>query len=282
MLRHFHNCLLLAASLLLASCTAVEFAYNNAPAYLAGEFDDAFDVDDAQSEQVDLAFERFFEWHRQYELERYHELLDSAAMRVADGIRADEFMDITREMRSAWHRSLGRLADDFAPLLATLSPEQIDHYEAYFRERSEEYEDYLAMDAAGRKEYRVKRGLERLEDWFGELSERQREDIGARLLQLPEIYPDWIAYREARQRAFVDALRRAPVEGLPAQRLRDIALDPDSKHARAFQSARSAYWLAYAQMIEDINGSLTSMQLQHAVNRLRNYADGVGNLARAD
>ena len=39
---------------------------------------------------------------------------------------------------------------------------------------------------------------------------------------------------------------------------------------------------AYAQMIEDINASLTSMQVQHAVNRLRNYTDGVGKLARAD
>jgi hypothetical protein len=281
-MRRLQNCLVLAASLLLAGCTTVEFAYNNAPAYLAGEFDDAFDVDAAQSEQVDLAFERFFAWHREYELERYHELLDNAAIRIADGIRVDEFMDITRAMRRAWHRSLARLAEDFAPLLATMSPAQIDHYEAYFREQSEEYDDYLAMNAAEREEYRVERGLERLEDWFGQLSERQREDISRHLLQLPEIYPDWIAYREARQRAFVDALRRASAEGLPAQRLRDIALDPQSEHASAFQSARSAYWQAYAQMIEDINDSLTSMQLQHAVNRLRNYADGIGNLARAD
>lgn len=280
MMRRFLSSLTIAASLLLASCSAVEFAYNNAPTYLASEFDDAFDIDDAQSKQLDSALAQFFEWHRQNELEGYHRILDSAAIRIADGITAEEFYDITSALRGAWHRSVARLADDFAPLLATMSPAQIDHYEAYFRERSEDYDAYLTMSADEREEFRVKRGLKLFEEWFGELSDPQREDIGARLLQLPEFYPDWIAYREARQRAFTDALRRAGAEGLPPRRLRDIVLDPDSEHALAFQPARSAYWRAYSQMIEDLSDSFTSMQLQHAVDRLRNYADGVGKLVQ--
>ena len=43
-----------------------------------------------------------------------------------------------------------------------------------------------------------------------------------------------------------------------------------------------AYWEAYAQMIEAMSPTLTSMQLEHAVDRLRGYADDLGNLARND
>lgn len=274
--------LILAASLFLASCSTVEFAYNYAPDYIAGEFDDAFDVDDAQQEQLDAALERFFAWHRQHELALYRDFLDDSANSIADGIRAEEVLLIVNELRRAWHRTLGRFSEDFAPLLASLSARQVDHYEAYYREKSEYYEQYLAMNAQQRREFRVEEGLENLEEWFGELSGKQREAFGKRLQQLPEFNTDWIAFRNDRHRAFVNALRKAPSEGLTSGQLQHILFGPDSDHTRAFQSVRVNYWQAYARMIEDLSVSLTSMQLEHAVDRLRNYSDGIGNLARND
>jgi hypothetical protein len=275
-------CLVLAASLLLASCTTVEFAYNNAPTYLSGEFDDAFDASAAQSEQADAALARFFAWHREYELEHYHQVLDAAAASIEDGIRADEFLLIGQQLRNAWHRSLARLCEEFAPVLATLTPQQVDHYAQYFDDRGEKYADFLAMDASERLEYRVEHRLETLEEWFGDLNDRQRESFAERLAQLPPMYEDWITYREARQRALLGVLRNAAQDGLTPTQLQYVLIDPDSQHARAYQPVRDAYWQAYAQMIEDMSGSFSSMQIRHAANRVRNYADGVGKLARAD
>ena len=168
------------------------------------------------------------------------------------------------------------------PLLASLSADQIDHYETYFREKSEYYHEYLAMNAEERQEFRVEEGLENLEEWFGELNAKQRDAFSKAILQLLEFYPGWIAVREDRNRAFVDALRKAPADGLTAGQLQHILFGPDSEHTRAFQTVRDNYWQAYARMIEDQNDTLSSMQLEHAVNRLRGYADGIGNLARND
>ncbi len=108
--------------------------YNNAPSYLAGKFEDAFDLNDAQIALLDSKVEDFFSWHRQHELPRYQQFLDASADSIADGITAAEFLDISDGLRHAWERSMARAFDDFAEILASLTPAQIDHYEVYFRD----------------------------------------------------------------------------------------------------------------------------------------------------
>lgn len=278
MMRHSPSCLVIATSLLLASCSTVEFAYSNAPSYLAGEIEDAFDLNDEQIAQLDSNVEQFFSWHRQHELPRYQQFLDASADTIADGITAAEFLDISNNLRHAWERSMARAVDDFAGVLASLTPAQIDHYEVYFREDSEEYDDYLEMTQAQREDYRVKKGLELLEDWYGKFEDKKREQVRVRLRQLPEFYLGWINYREARQRALLDALRKAPTLGFSSQQLHAIMLDAESDYARAFKPVRTAYWHAYSQMIENLSDLLTSAQRQHVVKRLRNYAEGIEGL----
>ncbi len=134
------------------------------------------------------------------------------------------------------------------------------------------------MTQPKRDDYRVKKGLKRLQDWFGTFEDKKREQVRDRLRQLPEFYPGWISYREARQQALVEALRKAPTQGFSSQQLHAIMLDPQSDYARAFIPVRTAYWQAYSQMIEDLNSLLTSAQRQHAVNRLRTYAEGIEGL----
>ena len=60
MKRHFPSCMVIAASLLLTSCGTVEFIYNQAPSYLAGKFEDAFDLNDAQVARLESKVEDFF------------------------------------------------------------------------------------------------------------------------------------------------------------------------------------------------------------------------------
>ena len=41
-------CLLAICTLLATGCSAIGFAYNNAPSYFASELEDAFDLDNTQ------------------------------------------------------------------------------------------------------------------------------------------------------------------------------------------------------------------------------------------
>jgi hypothetical protein len=283
-MRHFFFvCFITLATLLTVGCSAINYAYNNAPSYVADEIDDVFDLDDAQKHQLDERLQSFFAWHRQHELPRYQQTMNAAAIAIADGLSAAEILKISADIRLAWRRSLTQAIEELGDLALTLSPAQIEHFQQYFHDDAEEYRDYQQMSAQQRQIFRGERGIKRLQKWFGKFDELQREKISLRLKQLPELYPAWITYREARQQALVDALRNARTEGSSRQhvkqQLKFILLDPTSDYANAFEPARKAYFQAYAEMIEDIGDQLSKAQLRHAAKRLQNYANTAADLA---
>ena len=279
MRRFFFLCFVTFTTLLTVGCSAINYAYNNAPSFVADELEDAFDLDDAQQLQLAEPLQNFFAWHRQHELPRYQQTMKAAAITIADGITAAEFLEISADIQLAWRRSLTQAIEDLGDLALTLSPAQIEHFQQYFHDDAEEHRDYLQMTAQQRQIFRVNHGLKRMQNWFGKLDEWQREKISLRLKQLPEFYPAWITYREARQQALLDALRKAGTEGLSREKLKYILLDPTSDYARSFEPVRKAYWNSYAHAIEDIGGMLRSSQLRHAANRLQGYADTVADIA---
>jgi hypothetical protein len=282
MTRIYHACFVIIATLVLAGCGAVNFAYNNAPSFVSNEFDNAFDLDDAQQTQLDKALLEFFSWHRQHELAHYQQFMDSAAIAIADGLTANEVLALRAEFMLAVQRSVTRMIDDAGPIAITLTPAQIDHYQQYFRDDAADHEDYLKMSLQQREIHRIERNMKRLQNWFGKFDELQYGKISLRLQRLPDLYPAWISYREARQRALLSALRKAATDGLSTHQLKFILLDPASDHARAYAPARNAYWNAYAQALEEISASLDKTQLEHAVSRLHNYSEIVAELMQDD
>ena len=275
-------CLLAICTLLATGCSAIGFAYNNAPAYVASELEDAFDLDDTQSLELDTRIQQFFSWHRQQELSRYQQVLDDAALNAADGISAPEFLQFIEGLRLAFRRLLGQAIIRFGDMGLTLTPAQIDHYDRYYREISAEYYDYLEMSLQQREIYREERAIERLEKWFGPFDANQLKKIRPRLRQLPEFYEIWIKFRDERQQALVTALREAPTAGLSQQQLNAILLDPETDYSRAFEVERNAYWKVYAQIIEEISSGLSKAQLKHAIDRLRKYSQAFEDLSNED
>jgi hypothetical protein len=271
MTRLLHSWLIVAATLALASCSAIDIAYNNAPSFVGGEVEDALDLDDQQRVQVDAGLQRFFDWHRQRELALYQQALNGAALAIADGISAAEYLALYDEVRSAWRRSQLRLIDELHGLTATLTAAQIDHYDQYFREKSEKYRDYLEMSAQQREIFMRDWVFDKLEEWFGDLDDLQYEKIATRLRQLPEVRSAWIGFRQARHQALIEALRKAPAGGLSQQQLQYILLGTDSEYARAYEPRRLAHRQAFAQMIEEVSGWLDRAQIRHAVERMHEY-----------
>jgi hypothetical protein len=275
-------CFAAACSLILAGCSMIDIAYNNAPTLVSSEIDDAFDLDSLQNNQLDSRLEQFFVWHREEELFRYQQLLDQAALAAADGITAAEFMALNRNIRLAWRRSLEKAIDSFGDLAVTLTPQQIENYQQYHRESFSEFNDYLEKSAQQREIFRVSRTYDRLEDWYGDFDEFQEDKIILRLQQVPDIYEPWLRYREARQQAFIGVLNRAATTGIGQAELRTALLDPSTEYALAYEPLRQSYWQAFAIALEDINRWLTREQRQRAVNKLRKYAQVAARLGGQD
>lgn len=267
--------------LALAGCGGiVDLAYNNAPSYVAGELDDAFGLDEAQSRQLDDRLAQFFGWHRGHELARYRDILQVAAAASADGIEASEVLRLHEDIRAAWRRSLGMAIDNFGDLAATLTPEQIDRFDAWFRKRSREYTDYLDKSPQQREIYRVEENLERIENWFGDFDYTTAKRVRERLRQLPDLYEPWLRYRAARHEALIETLRDTSRNGLDIERLKTVLLSPDTEYARAYEPLRRDFWRAYAEALQDIGGWVNERQLRRVASKLQDYAEIAGRLSQ--
>ena len=265
-------CFATACSLILTGCSMIDFAYNNASSFVASEIDDAFDLDTLQNDQLEARLDHFFEWHRKEELIRYQQLLDQAALAVADGITAAKFLELNRDVRLAWQRSLAKAIESVGDLVLTLTPQQIENYQQYHRESFSEFKDYLDKSEQQRKIFRVDRNFARLKDWYGNFDELQESKIMRRLQQLPDIYEPWLRYREARQQALIGVLNTAASTGISSLELKAALLDPSTEYSLAYEPQRQSYWQAFAVALEDINRWLTTEQRQRAATRLKDYA----------
>jgi hypothetical protein len=280
MKRIYRLCFAIACCLIMAGCSMIDLAYNNAPSFVSSEIDDAFDLNAQQNTQLDSRLEQFFVWHREEELIRYQQLLDQAALATADGITAAEFMALNKDVRLAWRRSLEKAIDSFGDLAVTLTPQQIENYQQYHRESFSEFKDYLEKSAQQREIFRVSRNFDRLEDWYGDFDEFQESKIMLRLRQVPDIYEPWLRYREARQQAFISLLNKAATTGINQAELKAVLLDPSTKYSLAYEPLRQSYWQAFAVALEDINRWLTTEQRQRAATRLRDYAQVAARLGK--
>ncbi len=265
-------------TLLLSSCGLVEMAYNKAPSLTAGEFDDAFDLSEAQRDRLEARLEGYLDWHRNNELIHYERLLREAAARTEDGITASDSLWLVDEIRRNWQRGVARLLDDVAALGTTLTPAQLEQLEEYFAESSEKYADYLEMSEQQRAIHRAQRGLKRLERVFGDFDDYLEARVLARLEQLPDLWEPWIEFRQARFVAQLATLREHDDAESLKQALQRVWLSPDTDYARRFEPQRAAYWQAFAVALEEIDGWLRPQHRRRAIERLRDYADTIADL----
>ena len=280
MKRFYRLCFATACCLIMAGCSMIDIAYNNAPSLASSEIDDVFDLNALQNAQLDSRLDQFFDWHRNEELIRYQQLLDQAALATADGITAAEFLALNKDVRRAWRRALEKAIDSFGDLAVTLTPQQIENYQQYHRESFGEFKDYLEKSAQQREIFRVGRNFDRLEDWYGEFDEFQESKIRLRLRQVPDIYEPWLIYREARQQAFISLLHKAATTGISQAELKATLLDQSTEYSLIYEPLRQSYWQAFALALEEINHWLTTRQKQRAANRLRDYAQVAARLGK--
>ncbi len=259
-------------TLTLGGCSAIDFVYNNAPDFVASEFEDAFDLDQAQIEQLKPRLQAFFAWHREQELPRYRALLDRAANDAADGLSSEEFLELRLSFRDAWRRSGERMIEDVADLAPTLQPQQVSQFQQYFRDASEEHDEYLAMPVEQRRIYRAWRNLERLESWFGSFDPQLEARILERLQQLPDTYASWIEYREAQHVALVRLLNEASNNPDIETDLKQVLLDRSTDYAQHFEPQRRVFWKAYSDALVDISRWTPEAQRKKAIDRLQTYA----------
>jgi len=267
----------LAAFTLLQGCSAVRVGYSNADTLLRWQANSYFDFHEDAAEDLDRRIAAFLGWHRAVALPQYAKIAEEAAGRLERGLaRADvDWFYATLEAQAREGVRAG--AAEAAPLLDRLEPAQLEHFAQRLREENRKFErENLRGGPGERRQRRLKRTIERLEDWFGALSEEQAALVRRYNDGAPMVNEMRDRDRRRLQAELVAMLRAREAR----KRLPDWAAAWDQHREPAYAAAFREWRAAYAGMIVAFDKTLSAEQRRAAVARMRGFAGDFEQLQR--
>jgi hypothetical protein len=269
-----------AGVLALAACSATRLAYDNADTVVRFMASSYLDLDSEQSEDLRPLIVRFHQWHRANELPVYSVLLQSASRRAANGITAEDVSWGLGNLRARYRRLAAKAAEDAAPVLATLLPAQLAVLEHKFAEDNEKYaKEFLSADEKKRRRAQGKRMLERLRDFAGELTPEQEARIGRFVAAHDRHVALRFEDRQRLQREFVALLRQRREPQELGRQLAEMFIRPEARRSEEFLREDKRWDENLAQLIVDLDRSLSPVQRAHVVRSLSDYAEDCTVLA---
>lgn len=271
--------LLLVAGLLavLCACSALQLGYNHADTMIHWRAGKYFDFEGAQKAEFERRVQHFTVWHRRTALPQYARLAHEMGDRVARGLSQADLVWGYDSFQSQLRQSIGTGSAQLGDLLDALSPAQAERFRARLDEENRERAREYGLDdpPEERREKRVKRNVERLEDWFGTLSEKQVERVRLYSARAPLDGMLRDLDRKRLQRELLAMVRDRQARA----RLVQWAVAWDRNRDPAYSAALEANLQEYFRMLLDLDKTLSAAQRDRAVQRLRAFAGDFTALA---
>jgi hypothetical protein len=271
---------LIFVAALLGACSALQFSYNNADGlvrYLAWDY---LDLDAQQSEELQRRFLTLQDWHRASELPEYVKFMRAVDSRIAKGIAASDIEWAVESLRARYAVVVRRAVRDAAPVLATLSPRQVQALERKFSRENEKFaEQWLSGDEKKRQARRVDRVSERVEDWMGKLNAAQRKRVESFVLAHPQVYASRLEDRRRWQREVIAALKAKRGADELATVLGRLLAEPERTRTDEFNRETRQWENALVEMLLDIHESSNDSQRDRLKRRIARYAEDFHELS---
>jgi cell division protein FtsN len=282
--------LLLAASVLalLGGCSAIKLAYNNLPDLGYWWVDGYADLNEVQSLQLRADLASLHTWHRKNELPRIAELLQQMQKSALADATPEQVCSLYGDIRNRIDAVVTQAEPGALALAMRLTPAQLQHLQARFDKGNKEWRrTRVTAERSERLDKRLASEVDRAEDFYGTLGERQRkvlqDAIAVSSMDPQRMYTE----RLRRQQDMVATLRAiAPGLGAPAMEpaqamaaLRGYwertVRSPDPLYRSQAEAAVQENCATYARL----HNSTTPEQRARAAARLAAYARDARELA---
>jgi len=140
---------------------------------------------------------------------------------IFKGMNEESVLLIEKQVDILLDKALAWVIDEAAPILATLSDEQIAHAELELDSRLQDTREELNAPQNERTSGRQDKFVEAIENWTGRLSDDQERAIRLHVAAMPDEAPDRLRADEKRLGLIADGLRRHP----GALAIRDLLWD---------------------------------------------------------
>lgn len=271
-------------TLVLASCSTIKIAYNNAASVGYWWLDGYVDFNEAQTLQLRADLARLHAWHRATELPQYIELLQQMEQLAPADIGPEQVCAIAQEMRRHLGTLMAQIEPAAAALAMTLTTAQLQGLERKYTKTDARYrKEWLSATPAKQLEKRYKQWLERTEMIYGRLDGAQKDRLRTQVARSG--FDARISYEERlrRQQDALQTLRQITQARLPEGEARDLVhgylertLDSPNPAYRAYQQALLQ---EDCRSVALTHNSTTPVQRDTAVQRLRTYERDLVQLA---
>ena len=271
----------IAAALLLAGCAGMtRIAYNNADFFLRKMANDYFALDDAQADQLRVCLRRFHAWHRANELPQYVAFLRTAQRRFTKGLTPEDVAWGMSTVRARFRAFAAKAAEEAAPMLSSLAPEQIGVLERRLAENNAKYvRENLPPDERKRIRVQTRRMADALSQWAGDLTRDQEARVERFVRAHDRFAMMRFEDRVRGQREAVALLRKR----LPPQELAPLLArhfnDPDVRRSDEFRREEKRWEADFGRLLAELSGTLSPEQRAHVIDNIERFADDFAILA---
>jgi hypothetical protein len=269
---------------LLAGCSAVRLAYNQAPTLAYWWLDGYFDFDTAQGARAREALADWFRWHRATQLPDYAGLLAAAQQQILHDVTPDQVCRWVDDLRQRIDVGYDHGVPVLAEMVRSLSPEQVRHIERRYRKADDEFrDDFLQPTRAEQVEASNKRALSRAEMIYGRLDDAQREVLVQGIAASPFDPQRWLIERQARQREIVDGLRALRGQHADAAQaeaaLRRFAAHAEQSPRPAYREYQQRLFAHNCRLIARLHNSTRPDQRRYGADKLKGWEEDLRALA---
>lgn len=272
------------ALVVLGGCSLVKLGYGQAGPFAFRWLDGYVDFDDAQSLRVKAALDDWFAWHRRTQLGEYADLLAKAQIEIVGEVTPERMCTWAGDVRTRVETALERTLPALVDVLPTLTSAQLGNIEKRYGERNEEFRDeFVQKDPVKRRREAVKREIERSEQFYGRLSDAQREFVTQTVSASPFDAELSYAERLRRQQDALALIKRVSARG----NAREEAEAQIRAYVKRLDRSPRENYRAYAERLvtynctfaSELHKRTTPAQRQVAVKKLRGYEADLRELA---
>ena len=270
--------LVVILSLFLSGCSKVGLAYNSADYFIKSYVQDYLDLEPVQIDGWQPLLDTELGRHRAEELPYLASFIDQLLTGSRVGFDDNNMECILRSFRVLYKRQARFAVKLTTPLLATLTPTQIEALEKRFnQEDAEDLDKAKQYFSAAKLEKRHRRLVKSLEDWTGPLQANQKAMVVDFLSNMPDIEPSRIHYRQHKRAKLIDLLRVKAGQQALGTYLTDWIVDFSDAPPDLNQGMTRINKLISALFIQ-LGTSLDESQRARLDDRLKNLRDDLMKL----
>ncbi len=269
---------------LLGGCSAFKLGYGQGPSLAHWWLDGYVDFDASQSQRVKGELQRWFAWHQQSQLQTYAAHLAQTRGETAQAVTGERLCRLSEATRDLLVPAVERVLPTAAEVVLTLTPAQLDRLDARYKDRTADLRaEVLQSDSQERHQAAVRRASKRYEDFYGKLSNEQRQMIDAAQRSMPVDAAASLERRHKRHEQMMTELRaivrEQPSQAQVQERLRVLVRRFDGRAPVEPVAQAKALAAANCELAARVHNSSSPQQRQFLAEKLKGWEDDLRALA---